>query len=222
MSINIIQNYLVFTNELEQNNNKIWFDDNRDRYKKLSEDYKNWIGELIFGVSEFDDRLRFLTPNECTFRINRDYRFSKNKEPYKTHISGGFNHNGKTGYTAGYYFEISIKGMLMVAGGQYWVEPDVLYRIRREIDSNPMPLQDIVQNPDFVDTFGGLSTDNILKTVPKGFDKNSLAIELLRYKNYIATCLVDINRLDDEQIKKIILEKLKTVSPLVKYLRTMS
>lgn len=219
---NIIQNYLVFTRELEENNNKIWFDQNRDRYKQINENYKEWVGQLIFDISKFDDRLRFLTPNECTFRINRDYRFSKNKEPYKTHISAGFSHNGKAGYTAGYYFEISTQGIMMIAGGQYWVEPDVLYRIRREIDSNPVPLQEIIQDKQFIEFFGGLSKENILKTVPKGFDKNSIAIDILRHKNYIASQNVDVSNMDDNQIQETISKNIKILSPLVQYLRVMS
>jgi uncharacterized protein (TIGR02453 family) len=162
-----------------------------------------------------------LTPDECTFRINRDYRFSKNKEPYKTHLAGGFSHNGKAGHTAGYYFEIQPTGIAMSGGGQFWIEPDILYKIRREIHSNPVPLFDIIQSPDFIDTFGGLSQEHRLKTCPKGFDKHSHAIELLRYKNFIAFENFDISSQSDDQIQGEILKRITAVSSLVKYLRTV-
>jgi uncharacterized protein (TIGR02453 family) len=217
---NLIQNYTAFLRDLDQNNNKIWFDQHRNTYKSLHEDYKNWIGELIPEVAKFDERLRFLTPSECTFRINRDYRFSKDKSPYKTHLAGGFSHNGKAGHTAGYYFEINCMGRLMVGGGQYWLEPDVLFRLRREIASNPVPLQDILEQPEFISHFGELSAEDRLKTCPKGFDKNSPAIELLKYKNYIAMKYLDVSQATDDEIKAIILDYLQAISELVKYLRS--
>jgi uncharacterized protein (TIGR02453 family) len=79
---------LYFFNTLKENNNKPWFDQNREIY----DDYV--IGPAKSFVVTMGARLKEIAPNinadprtnKSLFRINRDIRFSKDKSPYKTHM----------------------------------------------------------------------------------------------------------------------------------------
>jgi uncharacterized protein (TIGR02453 family) len=79
---------LYFFETLKENNNKPWFDQNREIY----DDYV--IGPAKSFVVAMGARLKEIAPNtnadprtnKSLFRINRDIRFSKDKSPYKTHM----------------------------------------------------------------------------------------------------------------------------------------
>ena len=86
----IEKNTLQFLTDLKKNNTKEWFDANRKRYESAKEDVQNITGQLIKAIGVHDEDIAQLQVKECTFRINRDVRFSKNKAPYKSNISAIF------------------------------------------------------------------------------------------------------------------------------------
>ncbi len=47
-----------------------------------------------------------------------------------------------------------------------------------------LPIRNILKNKSFTSSFGTLKGEQ-LKTTPKGFDANSKAIDLLRYKQFL-------------------------------------
>src|SRR3989339_1502338 len=79
-------NIYKFFNNLEKNNNKEWFDKNRDFYiNEIREPLKLFSS----AMSEYFEakKLDFgCDPKKSVFRINRDIRFSANKDPYKTNM----------------------------------------------------------------------------------------------------------------------------------------
>ena len=73
-----------FMADLQQNNNKAWFDANRTRYEQYVRDpMKALAGALedpvFFILPEFSGRAK-------VSRINNDIRFSPNKPPYKERV----------------------------------------------------------------------------------------------------------------------------------------
>ena len=70
---------LKFLKDLQKNNNKPWFDANRKKYEQVKEDFLLLIEKIIPGIAAFDAPIALLKAKECTFRINRDVRFSKDK-----------------------------------------------------------------------------------------------------------------------------------------------
>jgi uncharacterized protein (TIGR02453 family) len=213
--------YLLFLAELEKNNNREWFDLNRARYKALNEPFQLFVGELIHQISQFDPQLKFLTPKDCTYRINRDIRFSNDKTPYKTYLSAAFGHLGKNGSTPAYYFELKNNGQIMIGGGWYMLDSAQLYKLRQAISEDAKPFLKILKNPEFKTTFGEMSGEK-LKTTPKGFNPEDPQIELLRYKNYLAGRKLNVSDLTDEQIADEIILTFKTLYPFVDYLRQNS
>src|SRR5437867_2860038 len=77
---------LDFLSDLEQNNNKAWFDSHRAQYEQAREGFEYFVDSLISELGKFED-LGGLRAKDCMFRINRDIRFSKDKSPYKTNMA---------------------------------------------------------------------------------------------------------------------------------------
>lgn len=77
---------LRFFKELEKNNNKEWFDQNRKWYEtEVRDRFKELCESLIPTMKSIDIDFE-LRPHRCISRINRDTRFSLDKSPYKTHL----------------------------------------------------------------------------------------------------------------------------------------
>jgi hypothetical protein len=77
-----LESSLHFLDELNQNNNKVWFDAHRPAYESTRKTFEQFINDLI-DEYRISDRLQDLSARECIARIYRDIRFSKNKSPYK-------------------------------------------------------------------------------------------------------------------------------------------
>ncbi len=77
---------LQFLEDLKANNNRDWFLANKKRYDSYKADYHKLISDLLEVMKPLDASLELLEVKHCTFRINRDIRFSKDKSPYKTHM----------------------------------------------------------------------------------------------------------------------------------------
>ena len=77
--------FIAFFLELEVNNHKEWFHENKKRYEQyVKEPFYNFVAEMIKRINK-DDPSIAIEPKEAIFRINRDIRFSKDKQPYKNY-----------------------------------------------------------------------------------------------------------------------------------------
>lgn len=185
---------LEFLAQLSKNNNKEWFDKNRSSYEMAKNNFKGFVEELILNVSKFDSSIKHLEAKDCIFRINRDVRFSKNKEPYKNNFGAILSPGGKKSFSAGYYFQLQPNASF-VAGGVWQPPSPQINAIRQEIDYNAKEFKKIIGSKEFKKYFGGLSTEDKLKSAPKGYDKTHPEIELLKYKSFIA-----VHNLKDKEV----------------------
>lgn len=170
-----------FLNQLKENNNREWFNDHRETYKSALSEFEGIVGQLIASVGQFDDSIRLLEPKECIFRIYKDTRFSKNKEPYKTNMGAYLSRGGRKSRYSGYYVHFEPEGSFL-SGGIYLPEPAVLKRVREDIDIYYEDLLNITNSPSFAKFFPKLHGDK-LKTNPKGYSKDNPAIDLLKHKS---------------------------------------
>lgn len=173
---------LRFLEDLKNNNNTEWFEKNRDRYKELREHFVNFTALLIHELSAMDPSIGYPDPKKTIFRINRDIRFSKNKDPYKTNMGAFISGGGRKTALPGYYFHIE-PGANMIAGGMYRPPAPELKRIRKEIFENPKEFREIIHQHEFQKAFGELYGEK-LKTAPMGYPKDHPDIELVNYKSY--------------------------------------
>lgn len=186
---------LKFLGQLKKNNSRDWFEDNKPRYKAAQENLIDFVDKSLNELIKFDKSLIGVEPKKCVFRIYRDVRFSKNKDPYKTnlgaHIAGG----SKMQPRAGYYLHIE-PGACMIAGGAYLPPAPWLKAIRQEIHHNADELKKILKSASYKKHFGSMEGEQ-LKTAPRDYPKDHPEIELLRYKSFLSTHL-----LKDKQVSK--------------------
>ena len=209
---------LEFLAALRKNNNKEWFETNRRKYEAAKEDVKQITEKLIKALGEQDEELGHLLAKDCTFRINRDVRFSKNKAPYKTNISCIFSKGGKKSENSGFYVHIEPNEAFIAAG--YW-EPEAkkLAAVRQEIDYNLGIWNKIISSKKFKSTFeNGLSNENILQRPPKGYDVENPAIEFLKLKSFIVRTKITDAQLMDKNFVKTIVGIFIAVKPMLDFL----
>ncbi len=158
---------LDFFIELAPNNNKDWFDLNRKRYENsVKEPFKKFVNHIISKLAEIDPTFKELEAKDCIFRINRDIRFSKDKQPYKMQVSAVVSPLGKKSKAInGVYFELGPEH-LRVYGGVYEIDKDDLLTVREGIAENIAEFQKTYNNPLFVKTFGELKGEKN-KIIPK-------------------------------------------------------
>ena len=208
----------TFLKLLSKNNNKAWFDANRQTYENAKSDFRDFISGIINGLGKFDNSLASLEAKNCIFRINRDVRFSKDKRPYKTNMAGYFNKAGKKGAGAGYYLHIE-PGASFIAGGIWMPEPGTLAGITPEIDYNLKDFNKILGTPGFKKYFpNGLDTSNMLQRPPKGYDTDNPAIQLIKLKSFIVSKPFTDKETASESFEKEILTVFRTMKPLVDFI----
>jgi len=169
-----------FLKRLEKNNNREWFNENKKEFKEIETEIKQVYKQLfeLLNVHDDIDKMKM-------FRIYRDVRFSKNKQPYKTHFGGSFNRR-KPELRGGYYLHIQPNNESFIATGFWEPNKDDLLRIRKEFEMDDVEVRKIISNKSFKNIWGELIGDE-LKSAPRGFDKNHPAIDLIRKKQYIFT-----------------------------------
>lgn len=130
-----------FFRRLHDDNTREWFDAHRAEWIRVKGRFADFTGQLIEGIASFDPEVRGLRPQDCTYRIARDTRFSPDKSPYKTYIGAYIAPKGKKSGFAGYYFHIepccdSLVCCNLLSAGAVCIEPTVLRSIREEVLDN--------------------------------------------------------------------------------------
>jgi uncharacterized protein (TIGR02453 family) len=209
-----------FLKDLKTNNNREWFQANKDRYNKAKVAFESFIDDLIPGIRSIDPLIDMITAKDCVFRIYRDIRFSTDKSPYKPNMGAYIARGGKNSALAGYYVHFE-PGESMLAGGLYMPPAETLKKIREEIFYKPDDFKKIIYNRDFVKCFGEMDDDQKMKNPPKGFSKDFPDINLLKFRNYAVMHHVpDTIAMKDDYLEYS-LRVFKTLYPLNLYFNRM-
>lgn len=211
-----VEGLIAFLKELQFNNNKAWFDENRPRYEALRKAFYADVQAIIDGFADFDPVLRGLKPSDTVFRINK--RFPDDRGPYKTHFSANFSNGKRGGGMPGYYFEIDQDGVLSLGGGLYSPTPEVLSAIREDIAQNAASLKAALNHPQLQSTFSELE-DLRQPKMPKGYHAEHPDADLLRQKGYVVFKSADASVVKANGLPVYVTEHFKAVYPLVIYLR---
>lgn len=216
----ITKEALKFLNDLIANNNTEWMHANKKRYENYKKDYHNFIGSILTEMKKFDKSLEPLEVKNCTFRINRDIRFSKDKSPYKTNMGVWMSQDRTQKNAPGYYIHYE-PGNCFVAGGVWCPETNELKKIRKEIEFFYDDLEGIVSNKNFKKEFGQLdrSENNVLKKAPKDFEANHPAIEFLKLKSFTTSVKINESVFTEADFSKKITAKLILLKPLNDFLK---
>jgi uncharacterized protein (TIGR02453 family) len=183
---------IQFLADLAANNDRSWFQPRKAEYELL---LKEPMEQLCMALAErFAARgvpLR-ADPKRSPFRIYRDTRFSKDKSPYKTHISASFPYTGPGGlewavegpHGSGGYFHFQ-PGEMFAGGGMWMPEKPRLDAFRRAIVDDPDRVSAALDDPGFVATFGGVRSEDALKRVPPGYPADHPMADRLRWKSVV-------------------------------------
>lgn len=208
---------LNFLKGLKKHNNKEWFEANRPVYEQCRSEYQVFIGEVLTGLKKVDNTLADLEAKKCMFRINRDIRFSKNKDPYKTNFGSYFSKGGKNIQCAGYYFHLE-PGASFVAGG-YWMPPSPdLKKIRSEIDYCFDEFKTLLKAKSFRTAFDDLDREAVLSRPPQGYEADNPALEYLKLKSFTVTSAVSDEELLDQKLVKKIVQHFEAIKPFIYFL----
>lgn len=188
---------LNFLKELVQNNNREWFQENKQRFEAAKENVIAFTGELIAELKKADPTLvSDIDPKKCVMRIYRDIRFSLDKTPYKNNFGISKLPSGVKSDEIGYY--VHIQPGASFAGGGYWMpQAEHLKAIRQEIDYNADELKRIIDAPDFKKLFGEFRSQEQLKSIPRGYDPEGENIDLIKLKSFAA-----MHSFTDEELMK--------------------
>ncbi|HEY3405830.1 MAG TPA: DUF2461 domain-containing protein [Ohtaekwangia sp.] len=210
---------LKFLKDLARNNNREWFEKNKPKYLIAKEEFEKVTTALLQEMIGFDESLAGLDPKKLIFRIYRDVRFSKDKRPYKNNMGAAFSAAGKGLGTPGYYFQIQPGGESFVAIGLFQPVPEILAKVRQEIDYNGDQLTKIFKEKKFKSNFSKFWDEDALKTVPKGYAKDHPHIDWLKLKSFIVIHNFTDSEVADKKFLKKTVDVLKSAKPLNDFLK---
>jgi uncharacterized protein (TIGR02453 family) len=214
-----IKALIEFLSGLEENNNRPWFAWNKPAYDVLREEFETLVADVTARVAKFDRGLGPVDAKKALFRIYRDTRFAKDKTPYKTYFSAAIRDRAKKGLEPGYYFHIDHKGIMLVGGGIYRPEPDILKRVRTYIAAHPQSLTKLMRNARFRRTYDGFIREDALIRPPKGFDVDTPQIETIKLRHYFGMIEVSLNKRPPKDLAADISAYFNDLLPLMQWLR---
>lgn len=171
--------------ELESDNTKEWFDAHREDMREV---VQGPFADFLQAVTNrlADGPLPLIGSEHTMFRINRDVRFSKDKSPYSTHVSGVLTRGGTKKEDGGLtYLQMDARGGF-VACGFYNVAPKDLGPIRDRIVDRSVEFDEIAESMGKAGY--PLSRDDVLSGMPQGYSQYADApfAEHLKLKSMIA------------------------------------
>ena len=208
---------LKFLRDLKKHNDRDWFTPRKDIFDRT---LRLPMLELVSQVHRkmLDFAPQYVgEPAKCLYRIYRDTRFAKDKTPYKDHVGALLWRNGiPKNAGAAYYFGISGE-CVEIAGGLYSPEPDTLLAVRQLIAAAPDEFRATYDKPKIRRLLGDLKGE-VLSRVPKGFDAESDAADLVKHKRFILYIELDAALATTPKLLPEIVTRLEAMVPFVEYL----
>lgn len=180
----------AFLRELEANNDKLWWEANKDRYvetiREPARDFIADFGGRLQGISpHFTGDTR--TNGGSLMRPYRDLRFSNDKTPYKTNVGIQFRHEmGKDVHAPGFYIHLE-PTQSFIGVGMWHPETKVARAIRQAINEDPNGWSQVAHSRGFASVWSlGGHEDDRLKRLPKDLDPEHPHTDDLRLKSFMA------------------------------------
>ena len=208
---------LSFLRALKRNNRREWFQPRKEKYESL---IKAPMLELVECLNHEFARFapHYITPpQKAVYRIYRDTRFSKDKTPYKTHISCIFpRSNAVKREGAVFYFHFTEKELLMF-GGVWGPERDELLAYRTLIQESHEELAAILAEPKLRKAFGKLQGEQ-LSRMPKGFPVDHPAEALLRQRQWYLEDTIDAKVITSPKLTQELARRFELMTPFVEFM----
>jgi uncharacterized protein (TIGR02453 family) len=211
------QDFIKFFKELAANNHKAWFDENRSRYEQnVKAPFKAFVSDLIIEVQQFDPEI-MLEPKNAIFRINRDVRFSKNKNPYKNNVGAYLSRLSKKEEFPGYYVQLDAE-QLWIGGGLYDLSTESLFKVRQEILYNEAEFKKIVNEKAFKSSYEEVLGDKN-KIIKAPFKEHASEMPHLLNKQFYFMQKFPIKEIFRQDLVSFVAQECAKAYPFNQYLR---
>ena len=170
----------AFLRELEQHNEREWFNANKDRYEReLKEPALAFVEDMGYRLPQVAPQLT--ADKRSLFRIYRDTRFAKDKTPYKTHAGIYFRHaRAAEADTAGLYVHLE-PGHVFLGAGIWHPGSPGLKRIRDALVARSDAWLAAVAA---VEPVWRLADGESLKRAPAGYQPDHPLIGYIKRKSF--------------------------------------
>lgn len=210
---------LTFFRQLQRNNNRDWFNANKETYLRDVLDPALELVEAMQPVLEKYSPCFQAVPKRSggsVMRIYRDTRFSKDKTPYKTNLGIQFRHQaGKDVHAPGYYFHLAPDEIFFGVGIWKPANP-VLHQIRDAIVEDPQRWLRLWKPKSFRETFRPVG-DTLLRP-PRGFDPDHPLIEDLKRKDHLVLTDLHSEQVLEAGLVKQLAGFIRTTRPWMQFL----
>jgi uncharacterized protein (TIGR02453 family) len=215
---------LTFLRGIKQNNNKEWYEEHKDEYNVLRQEFTQLLGQIRDEVITFDTAVARNHKKGIetikVFRLHRDARFSRNKAKYKTTLSGLISADVKDPTEPVYYFAIAPDDKSFMGGGIRMPDRLHLDTMREYISTHHKKIQKLLSDSTLEKYFPhGLSTAYKLKKAPQGYDVTHPGIDLLRHKDFTIGCGLSDTAINSKHIKQNVVTALASLQPINAVLR---
>ena len=165
----ISQDYFTFFEDLSKNNDREWFNANKKRYEQYAkEPFIGLVENVVAALADSEPELSLIPVKQMLFRINKDIRFSKDKRPYKEHLSASISRFGtKDKLYPGHYFQLGAHESFLAGGAYFFEEKEVLLRVRRFIMDNGERFSELINDPIFKEKWGEIKGEKNKRFTPE-------------------------------------------------------
>jgi len=214
---------VAFLSDLRRNNDKRWFDANRDRYeaayvapaKAFVEAAAPGLAAVVPGIRA---EARVLG---SIFRINRDTRFSSDKRPYKDHLDLWFWEGDRKAASSGLFLRVSPDGVT-VGAGAHGFPRDQLARYREAV-CGPSSGPELIAAVTRMERDGHEVGGETYARTPRGFDAGDAggpAERLLRHSALFVHDDLPAEAAIEADLLGDLLRRWKAFAPLHRWLVT--
>lgn len=210
---------LRFLAELERNNTRDWFNENKPRYEaEVLDRSLAFIQAMQVPLEKISAHFQAVPKRMggSLMRVYRDTRFGKDKTPYKTNIGIQFRHElAKDVHAPGFYLHIDPQ-RVFVGAGMWRPAAPALAKIRARIADQPDDWTKARDNPAFRRQFelGGES----LVRPPRGYASDHPLLTDLRRKDFIAVSELTHAQVLEPRFLRQVAALFKTAAPLMTFL----
>jgi len=207
------KDFLQFFKELRKNNDREWFLANKPRYiSSVKEPFEKFVEATIETMKPVMPHL-LITPKESIFRIYRDTRFSKDKTPFKEHVSAAIVPGGRKNMSQpGIYIQMNDVDV-RIYSGTYGPEKDKLAAIRNKIASDPKAFQKLYKKKNFVESYGEIRGEKN-KRLPKDLREAAEIEPLIFNKGFYYFVSLPADTVLNPNFPKLVLKYYKLAQPL--------
>ena len=210
---------LRFLGELSTNNNRDWFEGNKQRYENsVRTPALEFIAAMETPLQKISPHFRAVPKKVggSLMRVYRDTRFAKDKTPYKTNVGIHFRHErGKDVHAPGIYLHIDTESTFLGVG--IWrPESKDLAKIRKTIAKDSDRWLKIKKAAAFKKSFE--CQGDRLSRKPKDYSADHPMIEELKWKDHIAVCNLDYDVLMSNEIMRELPRKIRAGSKYLEFL----